>query len=210
MKITIVSATMMEIEPLIDKMKAEDYRLVITGIGSLATAYHLTAMFKDERPELVIQAGIAGSFETSLQPGTVVLVGQDRQADLGAEEDNGWRDIYDLNLADQNEFPFLEGWLKNPDRDLERFGLPIVDAVTINEITTKPQRIAQIKRKYHAAIESMEGAAFHYVSLQQKIPFLQIRAVSNFVGDRDKNNWQIATAIENLNKKLLEIIELHN
>ncbi len=210
MKITIVSATMTEIEPLIDKMKTEDYRLVITGIGSIATTYHLTAMFKEERPELVIQAGIAGSFETALEPGTVVLVGKDRLADLGAEEENGWKDIYDLNLADRNESPFRDGWLKNPDENLKRFGLPIVDAVTINEITTNAQRIAEIKKKYQSGIESMEGAAFHYVSLQQKIPFLQLRAVSNFVGDRDKNNWQIDTAIENLNKKLLEIIEIHN
>jgi len=54
----------------------------------------------------------------------------------------------------------------------------------------------------------MEGAAFHYVCLQQHIPFIQIRSISNIVGVRDKNKWKMKEAIESLNKKLIETIEL--
>jgi futalosine hydrolase len=53
----------------------------------------------------------------------------------------------------------------------------------------------------------MEGAAFHYTCLQANIPFLQLRAVSNEIGERNKRNWSMQEAIENLNQKLLEIIE---
>ena len=53
----------------------------------------------------------------------------------------------------------------------------------------------------------MEGAAFHYVCLQQKINFLQIRGISNMVGERDKTKWKIKKAIENLNNELLKIIK---
>ncbi len=52
----------------------------------------------------------------------------------------------------------------------------------------------------------MEGAAFHYVCLQEKIPFLQLRAISNYVGERNKANWNLNEAIRNLNKKLIEIV----
>jgi futalosine hydrolase len=52
----------------------------------------------------------------------------------------------------------------------------------------------------------MEGAALHYVCLQENIPFVQIRSVSNYVGERDKTKWKIQEAIENLNRELLLMI----
>ncbi len=48
----------------------------------------------------------------------------------------------------------------------------------------------------------MEGAALHYVCLQEQIPFVQIRSVSNYVGERDKTKWKMKEAIENLNTEL--------
>ena len=83
----------------------------------------------------------------------------------------------------------------------------MVDAITINEITTNENRISILNEKYHPAVESMEGAAFHFVCLQENIPFLQLRAVSNYVGERDKSKWKIDLAIKNLNLELAKIIE---
>ena len=52
----------------------------------------------------------------------------------------------------------------------------------------------------------MEGAAFHFVCLQQKIPFIQIRSISNSVGERDKSKWVIKEAVSNLNIELDKMI----
>jgi futalosine hydrolase len=49
-------------------------------------------------------------------------------------------------------------------------------------------------------IESMEGAAFFYACRQLNVPCLQIRAVSNYVEKRNRDNWHIGLAIKNLNK----------
>jgi futalosine hydrolase len=38
-----------------------------------------------------------------------------------------------------------------------------------------------------------------------KMPCLQIRAVSNYVGDRDKSRWDIDGALKNLNVVLSEL-----
>jgi futalosine hydrolase len=38
------------------------------------------------------------------------------------------------------------------------------------------------------------------------ISFLQVRAISNYVGERDKTKWQIKQAIENLNNVLLKLV----
>jgi futalosine hydrolase len=53
----------------------------------------------------------------------------------------------------------------------------------------------------------MEGACLHYVGRTANIPFLQIRAISNYVGERDKSKWQIKEAIAALNQALLKYTE---
>ena len=64
----------------------------------------------------------------------------------------------------------------------------------------------QFLKAFNADIETMEGAALHYVCLQENISFLQIRSVSNHVGERDKTKWKMKQAIEDLNKHLAKLI----
>jgi futalosine hydrolase len=39
------------------------------------------------------------------------------------------------------------------------------------------------------------------------MPFAQLRAISNYVGERDKNKWMLAGAITNLNNAVKTVIE---
>jgi futalosine hydrolase len=52
----------------------------------------------------------------------------------------------------------------------------------------------------------MEGAALHYIGLLEKIPFLQIRSLSNFIGERNKAKWKMKEAIAALNRELQRIL----
>jgi len=52
----------------------------------------------------------------------------------------------------------------------------------------------------------MEGAALHYVCLMENIPFLQIRSISNYIGERNRKNWNMMDSIVNLNQALASII----
>ena len=207
MKIHIAAATIREIEPLIESRLIQDQQLVITGVGGVATAYHLSKVLHQNKPDLAIQAGIAGAFDTQLELGEVVIVKRDRFADLGVEEHGEWKDLVDLQLAHENDTPFTEGWLVNGNKNLENYGLRTVDAVTVNEITTNQTRIRIFTNKYHAALESMEGAAFHFVCLQENVPFIQLRAISNYIGERDKSKWKMDLTIKNLNIALTKLIE---
>jgi len=207
MKLLIVAATLMEIEPLIDSSVMQKCRLMITGVGAVATTYHLTRLLVDDKAELIIQAGIAGAFDDSLALGTVVMVKQDRFADLGVEENSEWKDVFDLGLVKADDEPFHNAWLVNKHEKISKQGLPLVSGITINEITTSPSRIQGYRNKYQPLIESMEGAALHFVCLQEGIPFIQLRAISNYVGERDKSKWNMRLAIANLNRALIKIIE---
>src|SRR2546430_10535809 len=146
MKIYIVAATMEEIEPLLEEGKAKGYKLLVTGLGVVPATYHLTKIFREDRPALAIQAGLAGSFETHLSLGTTVTVRQDRFADLGVEEGGQWRDVFDLGLAEKNEPPFTEGWLINTNEIIDRLTPAPVNSITVNEINTNETPIKEIRQ----------------------------------------------------------------
>ncbi|MBK8310223.1 MAG: hypothetical protein IPL04_04300 [Chitinophagaceae bacterium] len=55
-------------------------------------------------------------------------------------------------------------------------------------------------------VESMEGAALHYVCLMEKIPFIQLRAISNYITERNKKKWNMKESITNLNKEIIKLL----
>ena len=214
MYIVVAAATDTEIKPFIDQQKnfagkhPVEIKVLITGIGAVATTFSLTRSLLQRKPDLVIQAGIAGSFDASLVPGSVVVIGDEVIGDWGAIENKEWKDVFDIGLVSKNDFPFINGRLVNPHiHQLNKYDLPVVSSITVNEMITSPERIVGAIKKYTPQTESMEGAAFHYTCLQLKIPFLQVRAISNMAGDRNKQNWQFETAILQLNKILTTITE---
>ncbi|NDA61650.1 MAG: hypothetical protein EBX50_06360 [Chitinophagia bacterium] len=179
-----------------------------TDVGLTAATFSITRLALTHQPDLIIQAGIAGSFQSPYVPGEVMLVQNESIADLGVQESNGWKDVFQLSLTNSHEIPFENGGLPNPY--LHHFSflqLPVVDAVSVNQISTDVKTIARIQQtKPTTVLESMEGAALHYVARKLMIPFIQIRAVSNRVGERDKSLWHLPLAINNLQIVLSKIL----
>ncbi|MDF2384815.1 futalosine hydrolase [Nostoc ellipsosporum NOK] len=217
MQLLLTAATDFELQPALDfldsqrvKFPGTHIHVCIGGVGIASTTYSLTAEILQRRPDIVIQAGIAGTLTpTLLHAATpaVVAVSQDCFADAGVWQDQRWNDLFDLGLLNDHTFPYEERFLKNPWQHLlQHTGLPQVTGVTVQEITTQPQRIAWYEQNLPAFVESMEGAALHYVCLQQQVPFLQLRAVSNIIGERDKKNWRMKEAIISLNDTLIRTI----
>ncbi|MEA3427502.1 MAG: futalosine hydrolase [Bacteroidota bacterium] len=216
MRVMITAATVAEWMPgflSLDPLYAgESQRLKVqfhqSGVGMLASAVSLSRMVLEDKPDLVIQVGIAGCFDTSQPLGKVVVISDESLADMGVQEDGKWRDIFDLKLEKSSYHPFEKRKLPNPWLSAYNLlKLPKVSAITINEISTDPDRIKQLIKKYNPVTESMEGAALHYVCREARIPFLQIRAISNYIGERNKANWDLKNAIENLNQTLIKYID---
>jgi futalosine hydrolase len=216
MRVIISAATVAEWMPSFLNINAlytgESQRLKLqyhqSGIGMLAASFALTKLAIEDKPDLIIQVGIAGTFDTELALGTVVVIEEETIGDLGVEEDGKWKDLFDLELEKSSYHPFEKR--KLPNQWLNKYnllGLKEVSGITVNEITTHPERIQKLIKKYNPCIESMEGAALHYVARESSIPFIQIRAISNYIGERDKSNWQMKLAIDNLNQTLLQYID---
>lgn len=200
MQILLVAATAMEIEPFLQEKPAADF--LVTGVGVAATIFHLTKRVHQLDYDLIIQAGIAGSFDDSCKPGEVVIVKQDNFADLGISEQDNFYSIFEKGFADENEMPFKKGWLVNEGDFINAFPYAKVNAVTINTVSDSRIQKELLVSKFAPRVESMEGAALHYVCLQENIPFLQLRAISNSVGERDKSKWAMKESIQNLNTEL--------
>lgn len=179
-----------------------------SGVGILASSFSISKLIFEHHPDLIIQAGIAGTFDTENALSQVVAVKEDIIADTGVEENGRFNDLFDLGLQNQHSFPFSNKRLINNELEkLNLLKLGEVTGITINEITTRPERILQYKYKYNPAIESMEGASLHYCCLQTHTSFIQIRAVSNYVGERDKSKWELKNTLQNLTSTILLFID---
>jgi futalosine hydrolase len=208
----LCAATPFEIEPtrqFVERQNLQEkVHFVITGIGAMAATYYITRAINSHKPALLLQAGVAGCFDENLALGTTVAVSSECVGDLGVVENKMFTSIFDLGLTQQNDFPWKDARLFNPHIDvLQKAGLQQVNSVTVNEITTNDDRIRYYKSNLGAGIENMEGAALHFVGLKEDIPFLQVRAISNYIGERDKSKWLLQKAIENLNTNLQKVLK---
>ena len=208
MNLLICSAT--EFEFTLSKQLAEESiqtNFMVTGVGLTASTYSLCRQIYKQKPDLIIQTGIAGCFDTSFGINEVVAVQKDCIGDQGVEESGNFCSLFDLGFLKANEHPWRDQFLINKHPVVKSCGLKLVNSVTVNEISTDEDRIKYYRDKLKVQLESMEGAALHYVCISENIPFLQIRAISNYAGERNKEKWDLKNSIIRLNEELLRIIK---
>lgn len=216
MKILLAAATEAEIAPTLAQLKGPDgntppypvprgeVAVCITGVGLMAATFALTKALLQDRYDFVLQAGIGGAFDQQLPLGSLVVAAWEALGDLGAEDREAFIDIFELGFGAPDAFPFTAGQLVNPMNFLPfPCDLPRVGSLTVHTVSGHAPTIARRAARYGADIESMEGAALHYVCLQLGVPFLQLRAASNYVTPRDRSAWQIGKAVQALNAQLL-------
>lgn len=209
MHVLLCSATEAEIQPFFNKQDpfpGHEVEVLITGVGLVAATHAITKRIAVNPPDFVLQAGICGSLDNNLALADAVVVASDTVADAGVTEYNAFRTVFDMGLAQANLHPYRDGFLINPHRIVKECGLPAARGITVNEVSTNLERIKYYKENLQAEVESMEGAALHYACLQEKLPFLQLRTVSNRVGERNKQHWQLAAAIEKLYQAIVQVL----
>jgi futalosine hydrolase len=191
------------------KLGTMDIDILITGHGSVFMAYHLTKALDAFSYDLAINIGIAGSYDYFLELGFVVNVVQDQFADLGFEEKDSFFTLSEKELLNEDSFPFTSEVL----RFLGNFEIETVEslipvkAITVNTLHSSHENIQKVRSRFNCEIETMNGAAFFYVCLMEKIPFLQIRSISYFIEIRKVDNWNLHLAVTNLTKSVIEILE---
>ncbi len=189
MKVLIVVATNFEITS--DKLKI--HPVLVTGIGMVNTSINLTRELSKNSYDLVINMGIAGSFKDFINIGDVVEITEDSFSEIGFENNNQFNKF--------SEFDIKTSFTVNPKSTLTR-----VKSITVNTVHGNAQSISEIVERENTDIESMEGAAVFNVCEDFNTNCIQIRSISNKVEVRNKDNWDIKTAISNLNNEVERII----
>lgn len=216
MKILIVAATHAEAEVISQSILPDndliaaglELEVVVTGIGSAATISSMYRWFiENGKPDLAINIGIAGSFNEAISTGDVVIPVRECHADLGIEDHDSFLTLAEAGLADPDSAPYREGWLHADGEILSKLpSIKKVVSITVNTATGSEGTINKLRRKYNPDIETMEGASFFYVCRLENIPFIAIRSISNRIEPRNRDNWNVVLALNNLKACLSDVL----
>jgi futalosine hydrolase len=202
MKLLVVAATQKELTsvyrhfnlPEQDFIETTNFDILITGVGMTATAFSLGQRL-NATYDLVLNVGIAGSFDKNIPLGNLVNVYQDTFAELGAEDHDSFLTMDELGFG-KNTF----------HSSYEINDLPKVKGITVNKVHGNADSIEKITKRLEPQSESMEGAAAFYACEKLNIPCLQVRSISNYVTPRAKENWKVGLSIKNLNDWLINFL----
>jgi nucleoside phosphorylase len=159
-------------------------RVVHSGVGMAECAAATARLLAEGRPDLVILAGIAGTYTDRLAVGETVVVRSETVADMG-------------RLSGGEFTPLFQ---KTYVASVIPEGYPAVASNTVNCAGALAEQPAG------AEIENMEGAAFLAVCASAGVPAMEIRTISNRVGEAIRSeDLQLST--KNLARELAEVVK---
>lgn len=191
------------------------YDVVAVGVGPAASAASTataltTAALRGTPYGLVVSAGIAGGFQPQAPVGSLVVADEITVADLGAETPEGFVPVTGLGFGTVTH---------RPPETLVRDVTTVTGArpgavLTVSTVTGSAERAAELLARHPGALaEAMEGFGVAEAAAAHGVPVLEIRAVSNPVGPRDRAAWRIGEALTALTEafgKLGPVLESWN
>lgn len=168
---------------------ANSVDLLISGAGMPAFVINLSLHLAQYKYDRLILCGIAGSYSKNIDLGQLVYVQSETFADLGALENNSIS--YFFNFDDWKK-DYMDGKMINNSSNPLFTDIVNVASNSVNLCNAHGFDMRA------ADIENMEGAAFFMYCRKVGVEYHQIRAISNYAGERNKSNWKIGLAITNL------------
>jgi len=147
---------------------------------------------------MVILAGVAGAYRcVDVDLGDVCLATSEAYGDLGRQGPSGIEPIYLEGEEVQTDFALESGWRKFITSDIvERLGLHCSPMVTVSCTTGDPKKAQELRNRFRAIVENMEGAAAAQVCDYYQVPLLEFRGISNWVGELNRKKWRMDQALE--------------
>lgn len=189
--------------------------LIAAGVGpalaAAATATALTTAALEGAPYgLVVSTGIGGGFAPGAPVGSLVVADEITAADLGARTADGFLSVTELGFGTVTHRP--------PETLVREVaaatGARTGAVLTVSTVTGTAERAAELRERHPTALaEAMEGFGVAEAAAAHRTPVLEIRAVSNPVGPRDRAAWRIGDALAALTEafgKLAPVLESWN
>lgn len=206
----------------------------LSGVGKTNAAYATTLLIERFSPSLIINFGIGGAYPSSgLRVGDVAVASKEIYGDEGLWLEDGFHTIDFTGIPFLkkgkkkyfNEFLLDKRLIKKAIRIVTphirtnppippllkwgKVGLNVKSGsfVTVSTTTGTYKKARELKKRFNAICENMEGAAVAHVCSIYGIPMLEIRGISNIVEDRDRSRWDVKTAAENCQRVVLESLK---
>ena len=200
-RILIVTSVAVEKNAVCRKIRSEGrFTIAVSGVGAAAAAAKTAKELAVAKYDLVICAGIAGGYPGQAEVGSLVTATEMIAADLGAETAEGFRSLADLGFGSVRFSADLA--LANClTEGLRAAGLPVRSGpiLTVNTVTGTAKKAAELAARFPgAAAEGMEGYGVALAAHAAGLPVLELRAISNQVGPRDRSVWRIKEALDTL------------
>lgn len=177
--------------------------LVEGGLGAVNTAQALTCMLEAQPPDWVLQIGVGGAYTAAgLALGDWALACEEVYGDLGVQTPAGWRGAAEIGIPVlqqerpyYNSFPLEPAWVERARAALEPLGpVAVGPFVTVQECSGTKALGDERQRRFNAVCENMEGAAAAHICRLYGVPFVELRAISNQVEDRRREDWDLPLA----------------
>ncbi|MER5780500.1 futalosine hydrolase [Streptomyces mobaraensis] len=178
------------------------YDVLAAGVGPAAaaagTATALTAAALAGAPyDLAVSAGIGGGFAPGAPLGGLVVARRIVAADLGAATSEGFLPVTELGFG-VDAHPVDDALVRAVGAAT---GARPGAVLTVSTVTGTAARAAELAAAHPDALaEAMEGFGVAEAAAAHGVPVLELRAVSNAVGPRDRAAWRIGDALAALTK----------
>jgi len=192
---------------------------LVTGLGVVNSALALgraLAAPETGRIDGVLSLGVAGSFDLAAHPlGSVRLVTEEIWPEFGLlTSDACAANARGLGFAlhGQGREAIFERLAWDAAAELSRMGLAATGlenaaSLTVSGVTADPERAERLKRRFGAGLENMEGFALAYGARLGGLPFAELRAVSNAVGSRPPEGWNLPGALLALGQAARQLLK---
>lgn len=191
MRVLVVTAVPAERDAVTRACPA-GFDVLAGGVGPAAAAATTATALALTPYDLVVSAGIGGGFQPLAPVGSLVVASRIVAADLGADTPDGYLDVEALGFGRSAHLPPQQLGRSVADATGAAYG-PVL---TVSTVTGTAARAAELAARHPgAAAEAMEGFGVAEAAAQRGVPVLEIRAVSNAVGPRDRSAWRIGDAL---------------
>lgn len=192
----------------------KDLILLVTGVGpvnaGIALGHLLGSLSAGSsrgapEPVGVLNLGVAGTFSLKRLPlKTAVVVTEEVWPEYGLLTASGL-DPKGIGLAQgkKDGEPVWDRLRLTPENDARQMGLDLsgltkAAGLTVAGVSGTPERAEALRTRYACDIETMEGFALAWACSQARVPFVQVRTISNLAGSRDAAHWDLNTAKQRL------------
>ncbi|QRG68458.1 futalosine hydrolase [Brevibacillus choshinensis] len=198
-RILVVTSVEPEREAVLRGIGDDDrFTVRIGGVGPIAAAASTARILAvEESFDLVVCAGISGGFVGQAEVGSLVVASEIVCADLGAETAEGFSSLDELGFGSAS-VPVDQRMVDRVTDAFMKAGLPARKGpvLTLSTVTGTAETALELSRRMPgAAAEAMEGYGVAVAAQDAGVPVLEIRAVSNAIGPRDKSAWRIKDAL---------------